>query len=381
MDLLEYQAKRLFARFEIPVMDGHVARTAQEARAIAEAGGVPMVVKAQVLTGGRGKAGGVKLAATPDEVESRAHAILGMQIKGHIVREVLITPAVDIAAEVYLGITLDRALRRPVLMASRSGGVDIEDVAARDPAAILRVPVEPLVGLQPYQVRQVTFGLGLPSEHTEALARIIRGLYHAYDSLDASLVEINPLAVTSSGLVALDGKVTIDDSALYRQEEVAAWRDLDSEPDVERLAREAGLSFVALDGNIGCMVNGAGLAMATMDVIQFFGGEPANFLDIGGGAQQDRVELAMRLILRDPRVQTVLVNIFGGITRCDEVARGIVAALANVDTRVPFVVRLVGTNAAEGRAILASASMHAVTTLAEAAQVAARLAQGQEVRA
>ena len=381
MDLQEYQAKRLFRRFAIPVIDGEVARTPEAARAIAVHWGQPMIVKAQVLTGGRGKAGGVKYAATPDEVELHARSILGMDIRGHTVLQVLVTPAVTILHELYLAITLDRSLRRPLIMASRSGGMDIEEVAARDPAAILRVPVDPLVGLQPYQLRQLAFGLDLTGETAGALGKIVEGMYRAYSLLDASLIEINPLAVTADGLFALDAKFTVDHNALFRQEELATLRDRESEPGVELIAREAGLSFVALDGNIGCMVNGAGLAMATMDVIQFFGGEPANFLDIGGGAQHDKVELAMRLILRDPRVQTVLVNIFGGITRCDEVAQGIVAALAAVDTRVPFVVRLVGTNAAEGRRILERASMVAATTLAEAAEVAVRLAGEREAAA
>jgi succinyl-CoA synthetase beta subunit len=377
MNIHENQAKRCFSRFGIPVPDGEVARTPAEARAIAERLGGRVVVKAQVLTGGRGKAGGVKLAQGPDEAAARAGDILGMDIKGHRVQQVLIDPAADIRGEIYLGVVLDRTQRRPVVMASREGGVEIEEVAATNPDAIVKVAVEPLLGLQPYQARQLAYGIGLDMVLVPQFSSIVAGLYAAYRDLDASLAEINPLAITPGGLVALDGKVTVDDNALFRQPEIEAMRDSSAEPEVERLAREAGLNFVALDGSIGCMVNGAGLAMATMDVCKLFGGEPANFLDIGGGAQADKVELAMRLILTDPRVQAVLVNIFGGITRGDEVARGIVAARSKIDTDVPFVVRIVGTNAAEGRAILAGADMQTATTLAEAAELAVAAAKAR----
>jgi succinyl-CoA synthetase beta subunit len=378
MDIHEYQAKRLFARHGIAVPEGEVATTPEAAGALAARYGGTVVVKAQVLSGGRGKAGGVKLAANAEEARARAGEILGLDIKGHVVEQVLVTPAADIQAEIYLGIVLDRTARRPVIMASREGGVEIEEVAATNPDAILKVAVDPLLGLQPYEIRRLAYGIGLdPALHGQ-FGATVKGLYASYLACDATLAEINPLAITPQGLQALDGKMTLDDSALYRQPELEALRDPRSEADSERAARAAGLSFVALDGDIGCMVNGAGLAMATMDVIKLFGGDPANFLDIGGGAQADKVELAMRLILGDPKVQAVLVNIFGGITRGDEVARGIVAALANIDTDVPFVVRIVGTNAAEGRAILAGAAMETAQTLAEAAQLAVAAAHARE---
>ena len=379
MNLHEYQAKRLFGRAGIPVPEGTVAATPEEARAAAEKHGGPVVVKAQVLTGGRGKAGGVKLARSPGEAEAHARAILGLDIRGHTVGLVLVDPAAEIQEELYLGIVLDRARRRPVVMASREGGVEIEEVAARSPEAIVRVAVDPLVGLQAYQTRERGFGIGLAPELRGPFADIVVQLYGVYLDLDATLVEVNPLAIVAgAGLVALDGKVTIDDSALFRQSELFALRDPGAETAAERQAREAGLSYVDLDGSIGCMVNGAGLAMATMDVIKLFGGEPANFLDIGGGAQAEKVEAAMRIILSDARVRSVLVNIFGGITRGDEVARGLLGALAKIDTDVPFVVRIVGTNATEARAILAGADLATAATLAEAAQlaVAAAAARG-----
>jgi succinyl-CoA synthetase beta subunit len=355
-----------------------VARTPDEAQQIAAAMGVPVVVKAQVHTGGRGKAGGVKLAANPAEARERAGAILGLDIKGHRVQQVLLDPAADIAEELYLGIVLDRSQRKPVIMASREGGVDIEQVAAESPEAIFKVAVEPRIGLQAFQSRQLGFGIGLPTELMRPFGQVVAGLYDAYVAVDATLAEINPLVVQGDGtLLAVDGKVNIDDNALYRQPAIAAMREASDETDAERLAREAGLSYVDLDGSIGCLVNGAGLAMATMDVIKLFGGEPANFLDIGGGAQADQVETAMRIILADPRVRSVLINIFGGITRGDEVARGIVAATANIDTDAPFVVRIVGTNAAEAQRILGDADMQTATTLAEAAQLAIAAAEGE----
>ncbi|MFN2252039.1 MAG: ADP-forming succinate--CoA ligase subunit beta [Anaerolineae bacterium] len=378
MNIHEYQAKRLFGEHGVQVPEGRVARTPDEAQQIAAAMGVPVVVKAQVHTGGRGKAGGVKLAANPAEARERAGAILGLDIKGHRVQQVLLDPAADIAEELYLGIVLDRSQRKPVIMASREGGVDIEQVAAESPEAIFKVAVEPRIGLQAFQSRQLGFGIGLPTELMRPFGQVVAGLYDAYVAVDATLAEINPLVVQGDGtLLAVDGKVNIDDNALYRQPAIAAMREASDETDAERLAREAGLSYVDLDGSIGCLVNGAGLAMATMDVIKLFGGEPANFLDIGGGAQADQVETAMRIILADPRVRSVLINIFGGITRGDEVARGIVAATANIDTDAPFVVRIVGTNAAEAQRILGDADMQTATTLAEAAQLAIAAAEGE----
>jgi len=377
MNIHEYQAKQLFRRFGIPVPEGDVATTPAEVRQVAERLGGPVVVKAQVHTGGRGKAGGVKLAATPDEAEAHARSILGMDIKGHKVRLVLVEPAADIAEEIYLGVVLDRANRQPVIMASGEGGVDIEQTAEEKPEAILKQAVEVLTGLAPGQARQLAEGLGLAAALVKPFGVIVAQLYEAYDELDATLVEINPLVFTGGGeLLAVDGKINLDDNALFRQSELAAMRDLGEEPEVERRAREAGLSYVDLAGSIGCLVNGAGLAMATMDVIKHNGGEPANFLDIGGGAQADQVETAMRILLGDPNVKSVLINIFGGITRGDEVARGIVAALSKIDTDVPFVVRIEGTNAAEGRRILADARMQTATTLFEAAKLAVEAAGG-----
>jgi len=371
VNIHEYQAKGLLERLGLPVQRGEVARTPDEAMAIAARLGGRVVVKAQVLSGGRGKAGGVKLAASAEEAAARAGEILGMDVRGHRVAVVLVAPAVDIAHEYYLGVVLDRSQRRPVIMASREGGVDIEEVAARRPEAIARVAVDPLVGFRPFLARQLTYAIGLDGRHAGAFGAVVGGLYDAFRSLDATLAEINPLVVTSAGeLLALDAKVNIDDSALFRQPEIAAMRDEGAETEAERLARLADLNYVDLDGSIGCMVNGAGLAMAAMDVIQLFGGRPANFLDIGGGAQAEKVETAMRILLAEPRVKSVLINIFGGITRGDEVARGIVAAMRAVDSDAPFVVRIAGTNAEEARAILADARMQTAATLAEAAQLA-----------
>ncbi|MCC7018788.1 MAG: ADP-forming succinate--CoA ligase subunit beta [Ardenticatenales bacterium] len=375
MDLFEYQAKRLFGAHGIPVKLGEVARTPDEARAAAERIGCPVVVKAQVLTGGRGKAGGVKLAATPDDAAEKARTILGLDIKGHTVKLVLVDPAVDIATEIYVAITLDRAARRALIMASAEGGMDIEQVAVEKPEAIVRVHIDPAVGLQPYQLRQLAFGIGLPAPHHAAFADLVTRLHNVFEAADATLAEVNPLILTTAGeMLALDGKVTVDASALYRQGALAADRYDGDLTDAERAARDAGLNYVDLDGSIGCLVNGAGLAMASMDVIKLFGGEPANFLDIGGGAQADKVEKALRIILADARVKAVLINIFGGITRGDEVARGIVAALGNIATDVPFVVRIVGTNAEAAQTILADAKLHSGATLAEAAQKAVQLA-------
>ncbi len=371
--LHEYQSKRLFAAHSIPIPRGEIAETSQEARRVAEALGGPVVVKAQVLVGGRGKAGGIRPAQNPAEAEQTAAAILGMTIKGLSVRRVLVEEVADIRREIYLGVTLDRAARRMVMMACGEGGVEIEQVARDNPQAIHKVPIDPFLGLHGYQTLALAKGVGLAMEPRGEFDRIAHGLYTACLACDATLAEINPLVVTGAGaLLALDAKMVLDDNALFRHPDLAALRDPDDETPAERQAREAGLSYVQLDGNIGCMVNGAGLAMATMDVIRHFGGAPANFLDVGGGAHADRVAVALRLILADSRVRTVLLNIFGGITRCDEVARGIVAALGEIRPTVPFVVRLVGTNEAEGRAILAQSGypITSATTLAEAAQQA-----------
>ena len=377
MNLHEYQSKRIFATYGIPIPQGEVATTPAEARAIAERLGGPVVIKSQVLVGGRGKAGGIKVAKSVDEAEQLAGQILGMNIKGLTVKKVLVDEAANIATEIYLGAVLDRAQRRVVLMASSEGGVEIEEVAKHTPDKIIKVAVHPFLGLRDYQALELADGIGLPKEHLNAFVKIARNLYQAYVENDASLAEINPLVITGDNrLIALDGKMVIDDSSLFRHPNLAAQRDLDAENPSESAAREHGLNYINLDGEIGCMVNGAGLAMATMDIVKFYGGNPANFLDVGGGASADKVEAALRVILSDTRVKAVFINIFGGITRCDEVAKGVLAAINSLDVKVPFVVRLVGTNEEEGRRILAEAKMITATSLADAAQKAVAAAQG-----
>lgn len=378
MKLHEHQSKEIFARYGIPTPKGKVAYEPEAARDIAKQIGLPVVVKAQVLVGGRGKAGGVKLAKTADEAEQHANAILGMEIKGLPVRKVLIDPAVSAKAEIYLGIVVDRTQGAPVMMASSAGGVEIEEVARVSPEKIMRQTIDPVLGLQAYQARELGFGIGLEKKLVGEFVKIAMGLYRVFVDTDASLVEINPLFISNEDtLIAADGKLVLDDSALERHHDLEMLRDADEEDDAERDARTAGLSFVKLDGNIGCMVNGAGLAMATMDVIKFYGGEPANFLDIGGGAKADKVAAALRIILADSNVQAVLFNIFGGITRGDEVARGIVEALDQVKTKVPMVARIVGTNAEEGRRILASANMQTASSLEEGAKLAVEIVKGK----
>jgi succinyl-CoA synthetase beta subunit len=377
LNLHEYQSKRIFARYGIPIPKGEVATTPAEARDIAVRLGGPVVVKSQVLVGGRGKAGGIKLAKTPNEAEERAAAILGMNIKGLTVKKVLVDEAADIKTEIYLGAVLDRARRRVVLMASSAGGVEIEQVAANTPDKIITVAVHPFLGLRDHQTRILADGIGLPKEHHRAFIGIALALYRVYCDTDASLAEINPLVVTGEGkLLAVDGKIALDDSALFRHTDLAELRDPDEEDPAEQEARLFGLNYINLDGEIGCMVNGAGLAMATMDIVKLYGGEPANFLDVGGGAQSDKVAAALRIILSDPAVKAVLINIFGGITRCDEVARGILDAIESLEVKVPFVVRLVGTNEDEGRRILAEAQLITANSLADAAEKAVAAAEG-----
>ena len=378
MKLHEYQSKRIFARYGVPIPQGDVAATPEQARQIAGRLGTRVVVKSQVLVGGRGKAGGIRLADDPDEAEEVASQILGMSIKDLTVKKVLVDKAADIATEIYLGIVIDRGQRRPVMMASAEGGVEIEEVARTTPERIVKITIDPFLGLQPYQGRELSFGIGLPKELVRNFVKIAQGLYEAFVSCDASLAEINPLVVTGDGhLLAVDGKILLDDNGLFRHFELAEMRDADEETPEEQEARRHGLSYVKLDGEIGCMVNGAGLAMATMDITKLYGGEPANFLDIGGGAQAEKVAAALRIILSDPNVKAVLFNIFGGITRCDEVAKGILAALREVPTEVPMVARLVGTNEEEGRQILADAEMITAATLSEAAQKAVAAARGE----
>ena len=371
LKLHEYQSKLLFAQNGIPIPRGRVADTAREAGDVADELGGRVVIKSQVLVGGRGKAGGIKLAKSPTEAEELATQILGMTIKGLPVRKVLVDEAADIRNEIYLGVTNDRATRRPVMIASAAGGVEIEEVARTDPDKIIREYIDPLLGLRDYQVRNVALAIELPREHWRAFEQIATGLYKTYWKSDATLAEINPLVITGDRhLVAVDGKIVLDDNALYRHPELAEMRDLDEESTQETEARKYGLSYVKLDGEIGCMVNGAGLAMGTMDIVKLYGGNPANFLDIGGGAQAEKVTAALRIILSDSKVKAILINIFGGITRCDEVARGVIAALQELRTTIPMVVRLVGTNEAEGRQVLAEANLITATSLVDAAQKA-----------
>ena len=378
MKLHEYQSKRVFAQYGVPIPHGEVASSPAEARAIAEKIGKPVVIKSQVLVGGRGKAGGIKLALTPDEAEEVAGHILGMDIKGLTVKKVLVDAAADIRSEIYLGAVLDRNARRVAIMASSEGGVEIEEVASQTPEKIITVHVHPLLGMQGYQARQLAYGIGLPKEHISAFAKIAQSLYRAFVESDASLAEINPLVINGDNqLEAVDGKILLDDSALSRQKQMAAMRDPDEDSPTETEAREAGLSYIDLDGEIGCMVNGAGLAMATMDIIKLYGGNPANFLDIGGGAGADKVLAALSIILRDARVKAVLINIFGGITRCDEVANGIVEAIDSLHVDVPIVVRMVGVNEDEGRQILAASNLPSANRLSEAVQMAVAAAKGE----
>jgi succinyl-CoA synthetase beta subunit len=386
----EADAKSLLVAQGLPVPPWAVAHTVAEARAAAERFlgegpiGGKVVIKAQVLVGGRGKAGGVKLAGSPDEAERVAADILALEIKGIPVRKVLVGPAADIVKEYYLSAVLDRAGRQILLMGSSEGGVEIEQVAAERPEAIVTIPADPYQGLLAWQARQMAFRLGLSAHLKDAVA-IATGLVRTMLANDADLVEINPLAIVREPgadaaeierLVCLDAKITLDDSALPRHPGLEDLRDPDDEDPTDRAAREAGLTFIKLDGTIGCMVNGAGLAMATMDLVKRAGGEPANFLDIGGGARADKVAAAMRLILADPKVDAILVNIFGGITRGDEVARGLIEARSQQERDVPMVVRIVGTNAAEAAVLLREARFHTADTLDEAAAQAVAASKG-----
>ena len=369
MKLQEYRSKEILGRHGVPVAAGEIATTPEQAGDAAERIGGPVVIKAQVLVGGRGKAGGVKLAATPDEAAARTAEIIGLDIKGVTVRTVLVAPAAKIAKEYYLGLILDRGAGAVTIIASAEGGVEIEETARTNPDAILRLPLHPLIGLQEHEVRRVGFFLGLPADLRKDFATILRGLYAAFIESDADLAEINPLVVTDAGqLEALDAKIVLDDSALFRHPDLEAMRDLGEEEPSETAARDAGINFIKLDGSIGCMVNGAGLAMTTMDLVKLAGGEPANFLDIGGGAKAERVAAAFRIILDDPNVRAILINIFGGITRGDEVAHGIVEARASLGRQVPMVVRIVGTNASEAAEILRAANLITADSLDDAAR-------------
>jgi len=378
VNLHEYQAREILRRYGIPVPPGEVATTPAEARAIADRLGGKVVVKAQVHAGGRGKAGGVKLAKTAAEAEAHAKAILGMTIKGLTVHKVLIAPAAEIASESYVGIIVDRASQRPVLMVSPAGGIDIEEVAAKTPEKIHRLAIDPRYGLLPHQALTLGFTLYSDVKQARAAADIMQKLYVAVYAVGASLAEINPLVTTPDGSVqALDAKIAIDDNELERRPDIAALRDPTAEAPEEVAAREAGLTFIKLDGTVGCCVNGAGLAMATMDLVKYYGGEPANFLDIGGSSNPQKVVSALRIITSDPRVRVILFNIFGGITRTDDVANGIVQATRESSLKVPMVLRLTGTNQELAVEILTKAGFPALTDMDEAVKQAVALAKGK----
>jgi succinyl-CoA synthetase beta subunit len=376
MDIHEYQAAEILARHGIPVNAGTVATNPDAVEEAARAAGTLVAIKAQVHSGGRGKAGGIKLAHTPEEARVAAEAILGLDIRGHIVSKVLVVPGVEISREFYLGVVLDRNARQILVMASAEGGVEIEEVAQSDPEKIIRLHADPDRGVQPFELRKMAFDLGIPADKVAGFAAIAGSLFRAFLEEDATLAEINPLIITAAGeWLALDSKMSFDDNALFRHRDFEELRDMAEENATELEARQSGISFVKLDGNIGCIVNGAGLAMATMDAVKLHGGDPANFLDVGGGASAEQVAKAFGLVTADPNVRAILINIFGGITRGDVVAQGIREALVRVAVSVPIVVRLSGTNAEEGRALLAEAGLMAVDTMdAAAAQVVAAAA-------
>ena len=376
MKIHEYQAKDLFRKGGIRVPRGEVVTSPDAAYDVAAKYAKPVVVKAQVLVGGRGKAGGVKVAKNPDEAKRFAQAILGMDIKGLIVEKVLVTEAVDIATEIYVAVIMDRRSQKPLVMASAAGGVEIEEVARTRPEAIVRLTVDPRYGLLPFQARSLAGALHKDFAVQQQIASIVDKLYRVFDAADASLAEINPLVVTPKGeVVAIDAKVNIDDNALYRQREIEAMRDVSAEDPGEVEARNADLSFVKLQGRVGCIVNGAGLAMATMDLVKTYGGEPANFLDIGGSSNPQKVVSAFKIILRDRNVKSIFINIFGGITRCDDVARGLVTAFKEMELKLPVVVRLTGTNEEQGREILSEVSVHTAATMDEGVKTAIELAR------
>jgi succinyl-CoA synthetase beta subunit len=378
VNIHEYQAKELLFAQGIPVPMGEVATTPQQAEAIARRLGGAVVIKAQVHAGGRGKAGGVKLASTPEEAREKAGAILGMQIKGLTVQKVLIAPAEDIASEAYVGIIMDRASKAPVWMVSAAGGIDIEEVAATEPEKITKLPVDTRYGFLPHQAYFLATKLYSDVKQQRAAAKILQQLYTAFVQAGASLAEINPMITTPDGTVkAIDAKFNIDDNELFRRPEIEALRDESSEDPAEVQAREANLTFIKLDGDVGCVVNGAGLAMATMDLVKYYGGEPANFLDIGGSSNPEKVVNALKIITTDPNVKCILFNIFGGITRTDDVANGIVTATKMIDIKVPIVIRLTGTNEEIAVKILADAGFNAMTDMDEAVQKAVATAKGE----
>ncbi len=379
MDLLEYQGKQLFARHDVPVPSGRPATSVGEAVEAAEAIGYPCVIKAQVQVGGRGKAGGIQVANDRGEAEEHAASIVGMDIRGHVVHEVWVEAASDIAAEYYASVVFDRAAKRPLMLLSTQGGVDIEEVASSDPTAIARLHVDPLLGFQAFHGRRLAFEAGVAADVVGPVGALLARLYDAFVAEDATLTEVNPLIVTTDrNVMALDAKVTLDDNALYRHPDNAALRSAENEDPQERMARERGLTYVKLDGNIGILGNGAGLVMSTLDVVKYSGGEPANFLDAGGGASAEQITEAVEVILSNEKVTAVLFNIFGGITRCDEVANGLIVAFDRIKPDVPFVVRLDGTNDADGRKLLADADLpnvHTEPTMLGAAQKVVELAR------
>jgi succinyl-CoA synthetase beta subunit len=376
MDLLEYQGKQVFAKHGVPVPEGRPADTPKAAREAAESLGFPVVVKAQVQIGGRGKAGGIKLAKDADEAEAHAEAILGMDIRGLKVHEVWVERASDIAAEYYAAIVFDRSAKKPLVMLSSQGGMDIEEVAEE---AIARIHVDPLIGFRAFHGRQLAFASGIDADVIRPTGALLAKLYEVFDKCDAMLVEVNPLIVTSDrDVTALDAKVSIDDNALGRQADIAEMRNPSAEDPQEQMAHERGITYVKLDGEVGILGNGAGLVMSTLDVVAQAGGKPANFLDVGGGAKAEEIVQALEVLLSDPKVKAVLFNIFGGITRCDEVANGILQALDQIEIKVPIVVRLDGTNDEEGRKILADANrseLHPAKTMLEAADMVVEMAK------
>ncbi|MEO8503940.1 MAG: ADP-forming succinate--CoA ligase subunit beta [Acidobacteriota bacterium] len=389
MKIHEYQAKEILRRYGVPTPRGKVTADPAEAKTICAEWGGRCVVKAQIHAGGRGKGGGVKLAKSPDEAAELAGKILGMQLvthqtgaHGQKVLKVLVEEAADIASEFYVAVTLDRAAGKPVVMASSQGGMDIEEVAAKDPDAIRRVAIDPHLGIQPFQARQVAYGLGLKGEVAAKAAKLVVGLVQAYLDTDASLAEINPLMITKQGdVLALDAKMTFDDNAMFRHPDILAMRDVAEEDPAEVEASKFNLNFIKLDGNVGCMVNGAGLAMATMDIIKLYGGEPANFLDVGGSASQEAVKNAFRILVSDPGTKAVLINIFGGIARTDRIASGVVGAIEELgNVKLPVVVRLEGTNVEQGREILRNASFKFIVAddMASAAEKVVAAAGGRK---
>ena len=385
MKIHEYQAKAILAEAGVPVPRGHVAATASEARAIAQELGGRVVVKAQIHAGGRGKGGGVKLVSSPDEAEREAARILGMMLRTHQtgpegqrVKRVLVEEGLDIRQELYLGIVIDRTVGLPVLMASSAGGMEIEEVARTRPDAIVKVHVDPATGIRGFHTRKLGFGLGLGGDQVKAAGDFITRLYRTFEQKDCSLAEINPLAVTGAGrLLALDAKMNFDDNALFRHPEIQALRDLDEESPLEVEASRYSLNYIKLDGTVGCMVNGAGLAMATMDIIKLAGGEAANFLDVGGGASAEQIENAFRILISDPSVKAVLINIFGGILRCDRLAEGVIKAVKSLGVTLPIVIRMEGTNVELGQRMLAESGLNflGATGMRDAAQKAVRAAR------